>query len=118
MARIGERRRRHQHQFGTERANRRHFLAALIVGHDDDRLIPERVTDEREPDPGIARGPFDDRSARFQTAVRLGIANNIERGAILYRSAGVGIFALAPDFAARGFAGPAQQYQGCVANQG
>src|SRR3546814_7113943 len=45
------------------------------------------------------------------------IADDIKRGAVLHRSAGVGIFALAPDFAAGGFARSFQQHQGRIADE-
>src|SRR3546814_17507917 len=64
------------------------------------RLVTQGVADERQSDAGVARRPLDDRATRAQAAVRFGIADDIKRGAVLHRSAGVGIFALAPDFAA------------------
>src|SRR3546814_19981957 len=45
------------------------------------------------------------------------IADDIKRGAVLHRSAGIGIFALAPDFAAGGFARSFQQHQGRIADE-
>src|SRR5690606_13757042 len=106
-----------EHQFGAERADRRHLLGTLIVGHDDDRLVAERVADERQSDAGVARRALDDRAAGAEAAVGFGIADDIERRAVLHRTAGIGIFALAPDFAAGGFARPPEQYQGGIADE-
>jgi hypothetical protein len=36
------------------------FFLALRLGHDDDSAVAPRIADEREADPGIAGGAFDD----------------------------------------------------------
>jgi hypothetical protein len=67
--------RRHQHQFGAQRAQRVHLLLGLVVGHDDDRLVAARIGDQRQADAGVAGRAFDDRAAGLQQfAARFGIA--------------------------------------------
>src|SRR3546814_8709860 len=65
----------------------------------------------------VCSSDLDDRAAGRQAAVRFRVAHDIERGAVLYRSAGVRIFALAPDFAAGFLARPLEQHQRRVADQ-
>ena len=57
----------HEHQFGAQRAQRIHLLAALRLGHDDDRLVALRIADQREADAGIAGGALDDRAAGLRS---------------------------------------------------
>src|SRR3546814_17264938 len=75
------------------------------------------VGDERQSDAGVARRPLDDRAAGAQAAVRFGVADDIERAAVLHRPAGVGLSALATAFAAGGFAPPFQLPPGRIADE-
>ena len=94
-----------------------HLLAALGFGHDYHRLVAQRVGDQRETDPGVARGPFDYRSAGQQRTLGLGIANDPQRRAVFDRCAGVGELTFAPDLATRCFAWSFEQDQRGVANE-
>src|SRR5690242_8805554 len=55
----------------------------------------------RKTDARVARRALDDGAARLQRAAQLGIANDVERRAILHRSARIHEFRLAQDLAAR-----------------
>ena len=57
---------RHLDQLGAIEPDRVLLLLALRLGDDDHRLEPHRIGDQREPDPGVARRPLDDRPARPQ----------------------------------------------------
>ena len=117
VPRIGELGGRHQHQFGAQRAQRVHLLARLVVGHDDHRLVAQRIGNQRDPDPGISRRAFHHRAAGLQHAARLGIADDPQGCAILHRPARVGKFALAVDIAARRRARPFEPDERGVADQ-
>lgn len=68
MTRVGKGGGGHEHEFGTQRAQRVHLLATLRLGHHDDRLVALGIGDQRQADPGIARGPLDNRPARLEQA--------------------------------------------------
>ena len=118
VAGAGIGRRRHQHQLGPQRAQRVHLLAALRLGHHDDRAIALGVGDQRQTDAGIARRAFDDRTAGMQHATRLRILDDAQRRAILHAGARIGEFAFAEDVAAARLARPLQPDEGRVADQG
>ena len=61
------------------------FSLRLVVGHDDDRLVAQRIGDQRDADAGIARRALDHGAAGLQFAARLGIAHDPQRGAVLHR---------------------------------
>ena len=109
---------RHGNQLGAQRAQSIHFLAALGFRHDDGRFIALGIGDQRDPDPGVAGGPLDNPTAGLEQPAFLGILNDIERGAVFYRRAGIGKFALAVNVAARRFARAGKTDERGVANQG
>jgi len=76
----------------------------LRLGNDDHCLEAHRGTHQRQPDPGVAGGAFDDGAAGFQKPLFHRILDDVERGAVLDRLAGVHEFRLAQDGAA-GFLG-------------
>ena len=118
MAGVGERSAAPVTSSAPSARKRVHLLAGdCVLGHDDHGAIAERIGDQREPDAGIARGPLDDRAAGLEHAARLGIAHDPQRRAVLDRGAGVGEFALAPDFAARRRARPLEEDERGVADQ-
>ena len=105
---VSEFGRRHGDQLGTQSAQRRHFLSRLIVRHDNNRLIAQRIGDQGDADPCVARCALDNGPARLQIAARLCIADNPQRRAVLHTGAGIGKFALGKNVASRCFAGPGQ----------
>src|SRR5690606_27056285 len=72
---------------------------------------------ERKADARVPRRPLDDRPAGPQASVRFGVAHDIKGSAILYRSARIRIFALAPDFASGRFARSLEEHQRRVTDQ-
>ena len=78
------RHRGHQDQLGADEAQHVLLLLALGLRHHDHRAVAQRVADQGEADPGVARGALDDRAARAQESALLGIANDIERGPVLH----------------------------------
>jgi len=76
------------------------LLLGLGVGDDDHGAEAQRIGDHREADPRVSRRALDDGAAGLQQSSRLGVHDNTQRHAILYRSAGVHEFGLAEDFAA------------------
>ena len=116
MPRVGIRRSGNKHEFSAKRAQRVFFLLALRFGHDDDRLIPQRIGHERKADARVTRRPFHNRAAGLQQPLPFSIAHNVQSSAIFYRRAGIGKFALAEDVATGGLAWAFQADQRCVAN--
>ncbi len=92
------------------------FFLALRLGHDNDGAVAACVADQREADAGIAGGAFDDDAAWLQQAALLGVLDDVERGAILDRTAGVEELGLAKDRAASRLGGAAQLDQGGIAD--
>jgi hypothetical protein len=86
---IGIGHRRHFDQLGAAQAQHVLLLAALGVGDDDHRPIPERVGDDRKPDAGIARRSLDDDAAGPERAALDRVHDDEQRGAILDRLARV-----------------------------
>ena len=95
---IGDR--RHLDQLRAAEPQHVLLFLALGLGNHDHRAVAEGVADQRKPDAGVAGGAFDDGPAGFQHAPPLGIAHDVERGAVLDRAAGVQELALAEDLAA------------------
>ena len=77
MPGVRIRRRRNKDELGTKRAQRVFLLLALRFGHDDNRLIPQRIGNERKAYPGITRRPFNNRAAGLQQPLPFGIAHNV-----------------------------------------
>src|SRR5690606_32967653 len=84
------------------------LLLALGPGHYDGALVAERLGDHSQADAGVARGALDDPPAGLQEPLPLGVADDVERGPVLDRLAGVHELGLAEDFASGRFAGVAQ----------
>ena len=106
-----------EHELCAQGTQRVLFLLALRFGHDDDRLIPKRVADQREANAGIASRAFDNRAAGLKQPLPFGIAYDVERSAVLYRCAGVHIFALTKNIASGFRAWPFKAHQRSVSNQ-
>ena len=97
MRRVGIGRRRHQHEFGTQRPQRVLFFAALRFRHHDDGAIAARAADNGETDAGVAGRALDDDTAGFEHPPCLGILDDAECGAILHTAAGIEKLGLAED---------------------
>ncbi len=107
----------HKHELSTQCAQRVLFLLALRFGHDDDRLIPQRIAHQSKANAGITCRALNNRPAGLQQALPFGIADDVKRGAILYRRTGVHIFAFAKNIASGCLAWPFQADERGVANQ-
>ncbi len=107
---------RHFDEFGAEQLQRVLLFLALRFRNDDDGAIAERLGDHRQPDAGIAGRAFDDDAARLQQSLLLGVADDVERGAILDRLAGVEELRLAENGAAGRLGGALELDQRRVAD--
>ena len=103
VVRVLVRHRRHLAQLGAAEAQHVLLLLTLRLRNHDDGAVPARVADEREPDAGIARGSFDDDTARPQRAALLSVSDDRERRAVLHRSPRVQELGLAEDRTTRPF---------------
>src|SRR5438105_2971394 len=81
------RHRRHLAQLRATKPQHVLLLLALRVRDDDERTVTTRVTDEREPDAGVAGSAFDDETAGLQHAALLRIQYEKQSSAILDRAA-------------------------------
>lgn len=90
----------HFDEFGAEQLQRVLLFLALRFRDDDDGAITERLGDQRQPDAGIAGRALDDDAARTKQSLPLCVADDVERGAILDRLAGVQELRLAENGAA------------------
>ena len=95
---VGQR--RHLDQLGAEQAQRVLLLLALGLGNDDDGAEAQRVADHGEADAGVAGGALHHRAAGPQRAALHRVLDDVERGAVLDRLAGVHELGLAEDGAA------------------
>ena len=93
------------------------LLGRLIVGHHDHAFIAPCIAHVREPDPGVAGGALDHRTAALQQPALLGIQNDPLCGAVLHGAAGIHEFRLSQDLAAGFFAQSAQANQRGVADR-
>src|SRR6185503_7860330 len=93
------------------------LFLALRIGDDDDGAVAARVADEREADAGVARGALDDHAAGLEHAAALGVEDDVERGAVLHRAAGVEELGLSEDVAAGALGGAAQADERRVADR-
>ena len=100
IVRVGIRHRRHLDQFRTLKAQHILLFLALRLGDDDHGAIAKRIGDQRQPDPGIARRPFDNRAAGFQGTRHDCIGNDRQTRPVLHRSAGIHELRLAQNRAA------------------
>lgn len=116
IVRVGIGSGRNFDQLGAEKLQRVLLFTALRLGNDDDRLIAQRIGDQRQTNAGIARSTLHNGAARPQLTAPLGIADNVERGAILHRLTGIEEFRLAEDFTPRRFRGGFQTDERRVAD--
>jgi hypothetical protein len=103
--------------YGTAEAQHVFLLLALRAGDDDQRLVAACIADEREADPGVASGAFDDQPAGLEQAALFCVEDEVEAGAILDRAAGVQELGLAEDFAAGELRSAAQADERRVADR-
>jgi hypothetical protein len=78
-----------QHHLGAVGAQRGDLLGGRGVGDDDERAVAEEPADQREADPGVARGALDDHPTRAQRPGALGGADHPQRRPVLDAPAGV-----------------------------
>src|SRR6185437_698755 len=106
----------HEPQIGAAQPQHVLLFLALRLRHDDDAAIAQRIADQREANPGISGGALDDDPARLQQPAFLGILDDEQRRAVLYRPAGIEELGLAEDRAARHLRRAPQLYQRRVAD--
>ena len=117
IVRVGVGHGRDEPQIGAAQQQHVLLFLALRLGHDDDGAVAARIADQREADAGIAGGALDDDAAGLQQAALLGVLDDVERGAILDRAAGVEELGLAEDRAAGRLGGAPQLDQRRVADR-
>ena len=88
---------RRDHDLGAVRAEHRDLLLAHLVGHDEDAAVALAGRCDGEADAGIARGRLDDRAARLQLPLALGLLDHREADPVLDRAAGVEVLELGQD---------------------
>ena len=86
---IGRHRRRRHDHLGAERLEQPHFFLRHLVGHREDALVALERRRDRESDAGVAARAFDDRSARLEPPLALGLLDDRFADAILDRAAGI-----------------------------
>ncbi len=94
LGRVGVDRGRADDDVGAERAQERDLLGRDLVGDDEDHPVALDRGGEREADAGVAGGRLDDRSARLQRSVALGVLDHAERDPVLVRAPGVQVLEL------------------------
>ena len=113
---VGQR--RHLDEVGAEQAQRVLLLLALRLGDDDDGAEAQRVADHGEADAGIAGRAFHHRAAGPQRAALDRVLDDVERGPVLHRLAGVHELGLAEDGAAGLLGGALELDEGRAADRG
>ena len=89
--------RRRDHDLGAVRAQHRDLLLAHLVGHDEDAAVALACRRDGEADAGVAGGRLDDRPARLQLPLALGLLDHREADPVLDRAAGVEVLELGED---------------------
>ena len=92
---------RNQLHFGAISSQRRNFLAALVIGHDDDGAMPKGAADHGESDAGIARGALHNDTARLQCSCLFRVENHAECCPVLDRTTRIHELGFAEDLTAR-----------------
>ena len=100
VAGIAERLCRHEAKIGADHAQDVDLLLALRLRHHHDGPVAARIGDQRDADAGVAGGALDDRAAGLEDATFLGVEDDRETGAVLYRTARVHELGLAENGAA------------------
>ena len=97
LRRVVVDRRRRDHDLGAVRAEHRDLLLAHLVGHDEDAAVALARRGDGEPDAGVARGRLDDRAARLELPLALGLLDHREADPVLHRAARVQVLELGED---------------------
>ncbi len=105
-----DRRRAHDH-FRAERLQQIHFFLGLLVGDGEHQLVAAHRADQREADPGVARGSLDDRAAGLQQALSFGIVDHRDADAVLHRAARIHVIGLDVHFGGESGGQPVQAHQ-------
>ncbi|MNS94319.1 hypothetical protein D3C72_1285310 [compost metagenome] len=116
VVRIGVRLGGHRADLGAEHAQPLHLFGRLRIGYHDDAAVAARRAQVGQADAGIAGGPLDHGTPRLQQPALFGIADDVQRRAVLDRAARIEEFRLAVDIAAGLGAQPRQPDQRGVAN--
>ena len=88
---------RRDHDLGAVRAEHRDLLLAHLVGHDEDAAVALAGRRDGEADAGVARGRLDDRPARLELPLALGLLDHREADPVLHRAARVQVLELGED---------------------
>jgi hypothetical protein len=102
--------RRRDHDLGAVRAQHRDLLLAHLVRHDEDAAVALSRGRDGEADAGVAGGRLDDRAARLELPVALGLLDHREPDPVLDRAAGVEVLELGEDAGVAGRREPVQPY--------
>ncbi len=85
--------------FGAKGAQHVHFFFGLLVAHGANQSVAFNHGSEGKAHSGIARGAFDNGSARLEAAVAFGVFDHFKRHAVFGRMAGIEVLHLCIDFA-------------------
>ena len=83
-----------QHHLSAKGTEVENLLPAHFVRHNKDKLVPALGGDQSQPKPGVARGGFDNGTARQQQPLLLRLVDHRQRHPIFDGAAGVLIFQL------------------------
>ncbi len=86
---VGCHRRGADDDLGTVGPQQADLLLAHLVGHDEDAVVAAAGGDDGQPDPGVARRRFDDRSAGEELAVTFRCVEHGQRRPVLHRAPGI-----------------------------
>ena len=116
VIRVTVRGRRHLHQFGTGQPQHVFLFFRLGLWDHDHSLEPHRGTHQRKANARVARSAFHNRATGLQLTLRDGIFDDVERGTVLDRLAGVHELRLAQNLTPRRLARPLEFDEWCFAN--
>src|SRR5438552_3124154 len=103
VLRIAIRLFRHSDHFCAELTEQTYFFGRLSFGNDDSCLVASGSPDYGKADACVTRSTLDDRCARLEQTLLLGIGDDPVGRTIFYRATGIHKLRLAEDFTARHF---------------
>jgi hypothetical protein len=107
---------RHFHELGAAQAQHVFLFLALGFGDHDQSAVAAGIGDERQSDAGVAGGGLDHQSARLELSTLFRLQDDLARGTVLHRLAGIHEFGLAQDGALRRGGGALEHDQRRIAD--
>ena len=102
---------------GTKGAQHVHFFFGLLVAHGANQPVAFNHGSEGKAHSSIARGAFDNSTARLEAAVGLGVFNHLNGHTVLGRVAWVKVFYLGKYFARNSLGDCVEAHHGGAANR-